>query len=299
MPERRWYFGRGRYPARVERLSQRVVIGLLFAYAIIGCYLVLGSWGFEDVDAYWDAALRLRSGESLYPLGADPDNYRVFRYAPWFAWAWVPLTYLPRTLVEVGWGAVLAASSLAIVGALVARRSAAAVALALLLLPWLLSLVLVGNIQPLVVAMLGFGASRRSGPLWIGFAASLKAVPILWALVYAARREWLRFIGAGVVAALLSATFLLHDVSGYVTDPGRSGLSLYHYFGPAAWAAGAVASTVLAVVLAWRRSDWVWPAIAVAAMLLAPRSHVTYTTFLAVGLLNDARDRIGGGTGGD
>jgi hypothetical protein len=276
----------------VQRLAQRIVVGLVFGYALIAVWQVLGSWGFEDVDAYWDAALRLRSGEPLYPAGVDPDNYRVFRYAPWFAWLWVPLTYLPREAVEAAWGLILGAAGLAVLVALLRRRSAAAVALALLLLPWMLSLVLVGNVQPLVVAMLGFGVSRASGPLWVGIAASLKAVPALWALVFVARREWLRFAAAALVTLVLSASFLLHDTSGYVTDPGRSGMSLYYYYGPAAWVAGAVASTAVALFLAWRRSDWVWPAVAVAAMLLAPRSHVTYTTFLAIGLLGGARDRI-------
>ena len=276
----------------MQRVAQRIVIGLVFGYALIAVSQVLGSWGFEDVDAYWDAALRLRSGEPLYPAGVDPDNYRVFRYAPWFAWLWVPLTYLPREAVEVAWGVVLGASGVAVLAALVLRRSTASVALALLLLPWMLSLVLVGNVQPLVVAMLGFGVSRASGPLWVGIAASLKAVPALWALVFVARREWLRFAAAALVAVVLSASFLLHDTSGYVTDPGRSGLSLYHYYGPLAWLAGAAVSTGAALFLAWRRADGVWPAIAIAAMLLAPRSHITYTTFLAVGLLAGARDRI-------
>lgn len=253
---------------------------------------MLGSWGFEDVDAYWDAAMRLRAGEPLYPAGVDPDNYRVFRYAPWFAWLWIPLTYLPREAVEIAWGAVLGAAALTVLGTLLLRRSPAGAALALLLTPWMLSLVLVGNVQPLVVAILGFGVSRASGPLWVGVAASLKAVPALWALVYVARREWARFALAAIVGVVLSATFLLHERTGYVTEPGRSGMSLYYYVGPLAWATGAVLSTGAALLLAWRRSDWVWPAIAIAAMLVAPRSHITYTTFLAIGLLAGARDRI-------
>ncbi|HEX2141522.1 MAG TPA: glycosyltransferase family 87 protein [Candidatus Limnocylindria bacterium] len=276
----------------MQRLAQRVVIGLAFAYALVGVYLIIGSWGFEDVDAYWDAAMRLRDGEPLYPPGQDPDNYRVYRYAPWFAWLWVPLTYLPRAAVEIGWGLLVGVAGAAVLGGLFRLRTAAAAALALLLAPWMLSLVQVGNIQPLVVAMLGFGISRRSGPLWVGIAASLKAVPALWALVYVARGEWPRLVVAGAVGAGLTATFLLYDRTGYVTDPGRSGMSLHYYFGPVAWLIGAVASAGVAVVLAWRRSDWLWPAVAVAAMLVAPRSHITYATFLAIGLLNGARDRI-------
>ncbi|HET6381254.1 MAG TPA: glycosyltransferase 87 family protein [candidate division Zixibacteria bacterium] len=279
----------------MQRLAQRAVIGLAFAYALVGVYLILGSWGFEDVDAYWDAAMRLREGEPLYPVGQDPDNYRVYRYAPWFAWLWVPLTYLPQGLVEIGWGVVVGVAALAVLVALVQAGRGAGLALAFVLTPWMLSLVQVGNIQPLVVAMLGFGVSRRSGPLWVGISASLKAVPVVWALVYLARREWPRLAAALAVAALLSATFLLHDRTGYVTDPGRSGMSLYYNFGPAVWLAGIALSGTAALYLAWRRSEWLWPALAVAAMLIAPRSHITYTTFLAVGLLNGARDRIRAG----
>ncbi|HEX3219895.1 MAG TPA: glycosyltransferase 87 family protein [Candidatus Limnocylindria bacterium] len=279
MPPRRWVIG--------------LLLALLLATTIIRIWLIANQWGFEDVDAYWDAATRLKTGQPLYPVGIDPDNYRVFRYAPWFAWLWVPLTSLPQTLVEWVWGAILAAATIAILYALLRLRSAASVALALILAPWLLSLVQVGNIQPLVVAALGFGMSRRSAPLWIGVTASLKAVPILWVIVLLARRQWLAIGAALVVAAVLAASFLFYDLHGYVTDPGRSAFSLYYYISPQAWVVGAVVSTAVALYLAWIRSDWVWPAAAVAVMLVAPRSHVTYATYLAVGLLNGASDRIG------
>jgi hypothetical protein len=277
-------------------LPRRWVIGLvlaiLFATTIIRIWLIADLWGFEDVDAYWDAALRLRDGQPLYPEGMNPDNYRVFRYAPWFAWLWVPLSYLPRAAVEWAWGAILAVATLAIFYGLLRLRSAASVALVLVIAPWMVSLVQVGNIQPLVVACLGFGISRRSAPVWIGITASLKAVPILWVIALLARRQWLAIVAAFAVAGLLAATFLLYDLDGYVTDPGRSAFSLYYYISPQAWAVGAVISTAVALYLAWIRSEWVWPAVAVAVMLVAPRSHVTYATYLAVGLLGGAADRI-------
>jgi hypothetical protein len=269
-----------------------LVLALLFGTTIIRVWLIADQWGFEDVDAYWDAATRLKLGQPLFPVGVDPDSYRVFRYAPWFAWLWVPLTNLPQPIVEWVWGAILAGATIAILVALVRLRSGAAIALALLTFPWFVSLVQVGNIQPLVVAALGFGVSRRSGPLWIGITASLKAVPILWVIVLLARRQWLAVASAVAIAAVLASSFLFYDVRGYVTDPGRSAMSLYYYFSPVAWAVGAVLCTLLALYLAWRRSAWVWPAVAVAAMLVAPRSHVTYATYLAVGLLNGASDRI-------
>jgi hypothetical protein len=274
-----------------ERLAQRFVIGLLFATMLIRVALIAGDWGFGDVDAYWQAALRLRAGQPLYLPGVDPDSYQVFRYAPWFAWLWVPLTSLPQSVVEWAWAAVLAAASVAVLAGLARLRSPAAWALALIITPWLLSLVQVGNIQPLVVAILGFGISRRSGPLWLGIAASLKGVPLVFSLVYLARREWLRLSASIAVTAILLAPTLLYDLSGYTTDPGRS-FSLYYYVSPTAWFVAATAASVLALVLAIRRSPYVWVAAALAVMLLPPRTHVTYATFLVVGLLCGTADRI-------
>jgi len=260
---------------------------------LIRLALIWNEWGFEDVNAYLGAAQRLRDGDPLYAGELDPDSYRVFRYAPWFAWLWVPLSYMPKVLVTWGWGAILAVASAAVLVRLAQLRRPAAWALAFVLTPWLLSLVQVGNIQPLVVAMLAFGISRRSGPLWIGIAASLKGVPLVFALVYLARRQWMR-IGLAVAAtAILLAPLLLYDVSGYQTDPGRS-FSLYYYVSPMAWAAAAGISVLAALVLAVRRSPYVFVASAIAVMLLAPRSHVTYASYLMVGLLNGGLDRVSG-----
>jgi hypothetical protein len=273
------------------RIIQRLVIALLFGGMLVWVYLIATDWNFGDINAYWLAALRLRDGERLYLAHVSPDSYQVFRYAPWFAWAWVPLTYLPRALVDWGWAAILAVASGAILVQIVRLRTPAAWAFAFLITPWLLSLVQVGNIQPLVVAALAFGISRRSGPIWIAITASLKGAPLLFALVYFARREWLR-IGLTVAAtAVFLAPFLLYDLSGYQTDPGRS-VSFYYYVSPLAWAVTAAGAALVAVLLAVRRSPYVWVAAALAVMLLAPRTHVTYTTYLVVGLLNGGSDRI-------
>ena len=275
------------------RWAERFVIGLLFATMLVRVALIWNEWGFEDVNAYLGAAQRLRDGAPLYLGDLDPDSYRVFRYAPWFAWLWVPPSYLPVELVSWGWGAVLGVASGWVLLRLAQLRRPAAWALAFVMAPWLLSLVQVGNIQPLVVAMLAFGISRRSGPLWIGIAASLKGVPLLFSLVYVARREWMRVALTVVVTALLMAPLLLYDLSGYQTDPGRS-FSLYYYVSPLAWAVAAGMATLAALTLAIRRSPYVFVAAAIAVMLLAPRSHVTYASYLLVGILNGGLDRIGG-----
>jgi hypothetical protein len=49
----------------------------------------------------------------------------------------------------------------------------------------------------------------------------------------------------------------------------------------------------VALALAWRHSPYVWVAVALALMLVPPRSHVTYATYLVIGLLGGAKDRIG------
>ena len=278
------------------RWAERLAIGLLFAFALASVWLQTGDWRFEDVGAYWEAAFRLRDGLPLYGGPADPDSYRVFRYAPWFAYLWVPLTYLPRQAAELIWAAGLGAASLAVLWALLRLRTAATLALALALAPMFLSLVQVGNVQPLVVAMLAFGISRRSGPLWIALAASVKAVPILYLLVYAARRQWARMAVAVASTALLVLPVLLTGAAGlHRPIPGRS-FSLYYYVSPVAWAVAGAAATAAAAWLAWRRSPFVWVATSVAVMLVAPRAHPTYATFLVVGLLSGARDRFGSRT---
>jgi hypothetical protein len=276
---------------RVLPVLKRSVIALLFGTMLIRVALIATDWNFGDVSAYWLAAERLKHGQPLYLGSLNPDSYQVFRYAPWFAWLWVPLTFLPRWLVDVGWAMLLGLASLWILAGLVRLRSAAAIGLALILTPWLLSLVQVGNIQPLVVAALAYGMSRRSGPLWVGASAALKAVPGLFALVYLARRQWHRLIFAVAWGAIFAAPYLLYDLSGYQTDPGRS-VSLYYYVSPLAWLVGAVLSGLVALVLAWRRSPYIWVATAVAVMLAGPRTHVTYATYLVVGLLGGSADRI-------
>lgn len=270
---------------RAQPMLKRFVIAVLFGAMLIRAGLIITDWNFGDVSAYWAAAERLKHGEPLYLGSLSPDSYQVFRYAPWFAWLWVPLTFLPRPLVEVSWALLLALASGWILVALLRLRSAAAVGLALIITPWLLSLVQVGNIQPLVVAVLAFGMRRRSGPLWVGATAALKVVPGLFALVYVARREWRRTLLAVGWAAILAAPFLFYDLAGYETDPGRS-YSLYYYVSPLAWVIGASAAVAVALLLAWRRSRYIWLAAAIAVMLAAPRTHVTYATYLVVGALN-------------
>jgi hypothetical protein len=216
-----------------------------------------------DVDAYWGAAMRLRHAEPLYAdLGITSS--RVYRYAPWFAYAWVPLTYLPRTLVQAGWLILLIAASIAAIQPLVATRSLPGVLLAILLGSTLAFACHKGNVQPLVVAGLVHGLRRRTGPFMIGIAASLKATPLILALVYAGRRQWGRFGLALAATALLTGPMLLFDLSGYPVDPGPVAGPLRE-LGTLPWLIAVVGLAALVVA----RARWIIGATGV--MLALPR----------------------------
>lgn len=62
--------------------------------------------------------------------------------------------------------------------------------------------------------MLVWGVERRSGPLWIAIGASLKAVSLLLALVYAGLGEWRRAGLALLLTAVMVAPAFLYDLSG-------------------------------------------------------------------------------------
>jgi hypothetical protein len=266
--------------------------------AVLAVLLALTSWALlsyalsqvpgSDVSAYWNAAERLRAGEPLYVASAANAS-DLYRYAPWFAAAWIPLTYLPRDAVTVGWvGLMFAAALISTVPLL--RRGPAGWAAFALFAPYQIEGAMYGNVQPLLVLMLLWGVERRAGPLWIALGASLKAVPLLLAVVYAARGEWRRAaLAAGLTILLVAPTFLF-DLSGYSTAVGPRQESLagvsYFLFVPVAVAAVA-ASWILA------RTRFGWLAGGLAMVLSLPRLLDYESAFLLVGL--SRRPRAGNG----
>lgn len=260
-------------------LALAICIGFGLAFVIAN----VRSWELEDSEAYWNAALRLRAGAPLYVPVSDPgaDELIAYRYAPWFAWLWVPLTFLPKGIVQAGWSVVLIASAGAAIVPVLRLRSVAAVCLAALLGGLLIRTASTGNVHALLVAALVLGVPRRSGPIWIGIAASLKFVPILYVLVYVGRREWRRAGVTLLVAAVLLAPALLQDLRGYPGDPGDS-LSLLSIAGPIPWAVLALICAGVAVVRAPGRHAWAAASVAVLAAI--PRLQLYDATYLLVGL---------------
>ena len=263
-----------------RRMPRTLVMAILLGYLGYTLASWFLAWNPADGGAYYDAASRLTHGQTLYPA-VDPEAHEVFRYAPWFAVAWIPLTLLPRELALHAWSLAMLACAAAAVWPLIRRPSWARVALAALIGQTLAETAMFGNAHPLVVALLVWTAGRRSFPGWVGVAASIKVVPLAFALVWVARRQWASAAIAIGVSALLFAPMLLFDLSNYPTDPGTGLLSLYA-ISPPLWAGVALASLGATFWLAARRSPYAWVAAAVLMFLGPPRVVTSYLGFLLV-----------------
>lgn len=246
---------------------QATTVGALTLVGVASAGLfakVIFDWGGADVSAYWNAALRVQSGEPLYRTGLATDT-GLYRYAPWFAYAWIPLTHLPRQIVEGGWTVVLLAASLASTLPLL-RHGAIGIALCALLLPIQLDGAAFGNVQPLLVLMLMWGVERASAPVWIAIAASLKAVPILLVLVLLGRQQYRQALATFVLFGVLVLPMLLFDLSGYNTEPGPMQISLAQIWLPL-WAASALFAAFATWFWADTRFAWLIGSLALVAAL--------------------------------
>ena len=264
------------------RLSRILLAALVIGVGLDQVVSAIREWPLHDMDTYLAAAGRLRAGAPLY--GADVA-YSAYWYAPWFAVAWVPFSFLPREVVAIGWSAVLLTAT-ALVCLRLVRLGPSGILLALLLGPSLFAVSAGGNVQSLMLlALLGW-PSGRWGPIWVAVAASLKLTPILLVLVYLRRRAWLKLtISLGLTAALVAPALWLGlpgSATGLSSGWGQSllGTSALLYAG----VVGLAAASVLAV------PDRFGPlAAATASVLALPRLFVYDSTLLLAGLNVDSR----------
>jgi hypothetical protein len=265
-------------------LTRVALAGVLVGLGIANLYWSVAQWTLSDATAYWEAAARLREGAQLYPAMANVEASDVYRYAPWFAWLTVPFTFVPVQLAGAIWSVILVAASVAAVVPLAQRGAWLQVAF---FFPILVGISAVGNVQALMVAWLVWGVERRSGPLWIAAAASLKAVPILLALVYIGRREWWRAAATAALTALLVAPAFLYDLAGYVVTSGEAGALVDL---PVLYVA-AVGLGVVAI-LRLARGRFAWLAGSATTALATPRLFVYDVTYLLAALPVQGRDRV-------
>ncbi len=259
----------------IARVSKLVATAILIGLSIALLIFAVTDWKLTDAEAYWNAAIRLRAGEPLYPAVDDVNGSDVYRYAPWFAFAAVPSTFLPQPVAGALWSLLLlGASGLAILPLVRERQYV----LAAFFGSVLIGISAIGNAQPLIIAALVHGVERRSGPLWIGITASLKVVPLFFALVYLGRRQWWRFIASVFITVVLVAPMLAFDLSNYVTDASDAALLIRW---PPVWISVIIAGSVATVVLATTRYGWL--AAGSTAVLALPRFFMYDITFLLPG----------------
>jgi hypothetical protein len=271
-------FVRSNRPA-AARLALAATIGALAVWiAVAG----MPAWQAQDMTAYRGAAERLAAGAPLYPPpGAVLDSADVYRYAPWFAVLWMPFSAIADEPMRVAWSAVLVAASLAAVLPLLRDPTSLRVAFAALGFVVCLRAAAIGNVEPLMAAALVHGVERRTGPLWIAAAASLKAGPLALVLVYAGRGEWRRVAVTLALTAVLVLPMLFFDLSNYRTDAGAS-ISVLALAGPLPWLL--VVALAAAVTLALARTRWAWLAAGVTALLALPRLGFYNFPLLLVGV---------------
>lgn len=250
------------------RLGMAVATVIVFGAAIYTVVDAVRGWNLSDMEAYWNAALRLRGDQPLYIRSYSVGAHDLYLYSPWFAYAWIPLTYLPRAVVSVGWAGLLLGASIASVRPAFRTRHSAGVLLGVLLGSMLFWNTSKGNVQPLLTCVVVYGARGRFGPLSIAAAASLKAAPLALVAFYLGRREWRRAALTIALTALLVAPMLLFDLSTYPSNPGVS-VAIFYTIGPGAW----LAVALVVFTAAWRlaRTRWGWLAAAVAVIAAFPR----------------------------
>jgi hypothetical protein len=269
----------------IERFARPVAM----LAAVLGVLLLIGA-GFTphvnpDADAYWHAALRLREGQALYG-GPQRDETEIYRYAPWFAFAWVPLTYLGQANAYVVWRLILALASVAAIWPLIRRPTPASVTLSVLLGGLLVSSLQAANVTPLIVGLLVIGLQTRGGPILLGVAASLKIFPLILVAGYLAERRWMAASVAVGVAALLWLNVLAFDVSRFTQVGGPSfyvgGISLYA-ISPWLWLAATLGILALLALLVLRGSPWTWLVASAAIPIAVPRVWLADPAYLLVG----------------
>ena len=271
----------------VERVARLVAMTI----AVLGILLLMGaalnSNVHPDADAYWLAAQRIRDGHELYS-GPTGDETEIYRYAPWFAYAWVPLTYLGREGAFLAWRAILLLGTLAAVWPLLRRPNPAAVTLAILLGGLLITNLPAANVTPLVVGSLAIGLRTRAGPVILGVAGSLKLFPLIFVAGYLAERRWLEALTATVIGLALWLHVLAFTFVGDYAQVARAsffvgGVSLYSV-SPIIWAAVAGSIGLALLRMIRERSGWTWLTSAIAIPLAVPRVWLPDAAYILAGI---------------
>ena len=225
------------------------------------------SWELEDWQTYLAAAERVAQGGPVYDWSAGHEY--VYRYAPWFAYALIPLLSLPRGVSDLIWSGLVVGGMVVAVFPLVRHPTWAGMALAILMAGLLTRVASTGNVHAVLIGALVMGLQTRAGPVIVALAASLKAAPILFAAVYLAERRWrAAAVSLGLTVVLVVPMAWL----GYEIAPGPSE-SIFQV-SPVVWLLIAPAALAVLTVLSVTGSRYVALSAGVAAYLALPRSFL-------------------------
>lgn len=289
-------------PHRLETAARLLAL----AVAALGVAVLIGAVVSQtvrpDAEAYWLAAQRLREGLPLYasPRG---DETEIYRYAPWFAFAWVPLTYLGHDMAFAVWRGILLVAIVGGLWPLVRRPTPASITLTVLMGGLLISSLPQANATPLMVGALAMALRTRAGPLVLGLAGSLKVFPLVLVAGYVAERRWLHAVVAIGISGVLWLHLLAFDVRLFMQIGGPSfylgGVSLLDV-SVLLWLPVAMVCSLVLMALVVRRSPWSWLAAGAAIPLAVPRVWLPDAAYVlpgAVALLRAIearrRSRIG------
>jgi hypothetical protein len=233
----------------------------------------------DDFAAYWKAGEHVRTGGVLYGPVPDPPQAVVYRYAPWFAWVWAPITVFPESADRIGWYLILLAGSAAVLLGML-RHGLAGWCAAGVFSVFFIDGAATGNVSPLMAAALFFALPTRLGPLAIAACASLKVFPILLVLVYVGRRDWRSTATTMALGALLVAPMLLYDLSQIDPQPLPTTYGLGTV--PAVWIAGTLLGAALTLSFSAGRYSWLVGSIA--SLVASPHLFLHYFALLAPGI---------------
>lgn len=243
-----------------------LILAVLIGIGTSQVVLAVSTWNLGDWDVYRAAADRILAGLPLY---SGADALHAYRYAPWLAYAAIPFN-------GAAWSALmLAASAIALVPLALRWRHPAALYLLMLFGPVLFYLSSSGNVQGLMLAVLVWTLPTRWAWAGIGLAASLKVVPILFALTLLAERRWWQAAGAVAFAAVLWLPVLWMGAESSTFDAGAARLLPLPV-----WALTSAIAVGVAGWLTYRQSKWTTLAAGVAAIASLPRFFMYDVTLL-------------------
>lgn len=269
--------------ASAGRHSILILVAVLAFFPLLSSALVIWthrlSPPMDDFTAYWIAGQHIRTGGMLYGPVPTPPEPVVYRYAPWFAWLWAPLTVFPEAYVRVGWYLILMAASVSVLLPLLKYRLAGWCAAAVLSV-FFVDGAATGNVSPLMAAALFWALPNRSGPFAIAATASLKGISILLIIVYLGRRDWRSAAIAVLSTAVLVAPTLLYDLSNFVFEPLPTPYGLGTM--PVIWVG--VSLLAVLVTLKFANTRFGWLAGSLASLAAAPHLFLHYLALIAPGV---------------